>query len=94
MFRLFFTYVLPLIAPAILYLIWHTIQVRRVIAGKRVDPTPSFAEMPWLILAGAGLSLLVVVLMGFVLFGGGADPGTSYVPPHMEDGRLVPAQTR
>ena len=50
--------------------------------------------MPWLILAGAGLSLLVVVLMGFVLFGGGADPGTYYVPPHMEDGRLVPAQTR
>jgi hypothetical protein len=94
MFRLFFTYVLPLVAPAILYLIWHTIQVRRVISGKRVDPTPSFAEMPWLILAGAGLSLLVVVLLGFALFDGGADPGTSYVPPHMEDGRLVPAQTR
>ena len=43
MFRLFFTYVLPLIAPAILYLIWHTNQVRRVIACKLVDPTPSFA---------------------------------------------------
>jgi hypothetical protein len=56
MFRLFFTYVLPLVAPAILYLIWHTIQVRRVISGKRVDPTPSFADM--------------------------------------ENGRLVPAQTR
>lgn len=94
MFRLVFTYILPLAAPALLYLAWHMLQVRRVVAGKRAEPTPTFAEMPWLILAGAGVSLLAVVLLGLALFGGGAAPGADYVPPHMEDGRIVPAETR
>jgi hypothetical protein len=94
MFRIFFTFVLPLIAPAVVYLIWHTIQVRRVASGKREEPTPTFAEMPWFMLAGAGMSLLIVTLLALALFGGGAEPGKVYVPPHMENGKLVPAETR
>lgn len=94
MFRIFFMYVLPLAAPALLYLVWHLIQVRRVAAGKRAEPTPTFAEMPWLILIGAGLSLVVVMLLGMVLFGTGGDPGSTYTPPHMENGRIVPGETR
>lgn len=94
MFRLFFTFVLPLLAPTAIYLVWHTIQVRRVASGKRAEPTPSFAEMPWFILAGAGISLLIVTLLGFALFGDSAKPGGVYVPPHMENGKLVPAETR
>lgn len=94
MFRLFFTYLLPLIAPAALYLVWNWIQLRRAIAGRRVASPPSFADAPWLVLAGAGVSLLIVVLLGLAFFGGGAPPGTRYVPPHMEDGRVVPAETR
>ncbi|MFM2130488.1 MAG: hypothetical protein RL477_2034 [Pseudomonadota bacterium] len=94
MFRIFFTFVLPLIAPTAIYLIWHAIQVRRVAAGTREDPTPSFAEMPWFMLAGAGVSLLVVMLMAIALLDEGARPGTRYTPPHMENGRLVPAETR
>ncbi len=94
MFRLFFTYILPLIAPTALYLVWSGIQQRRALAGKRAAPPPSFADMPWLVLIGAGVSLLVVVLLGFMLFGGGAPPGTRYVPPHMDGGRIVPGQSR
>jgi hypothetical protein len=94
MFRLFFTFVLPLIAPTALYLAWNWIQLRRVAAGKRTEPTPTFAEMPWLVLAGAGVSMLIVSLLAFAVMGGGAKPGSTYIPPHMEDGKLVPAETR
>ena len=94
MFRLFFTYLLPLIIPALLYLVWNWLQLRRALAGKRPEPPPSFAEMPWLIMAGAGVSLLMVTLLALALFGGGSPPGSTYVPPHMEDGKLIPGQTR
>jgi nicotinamide riboside transporter PnuC len=94
MFRLFFTYILPLIAPVGLYLVWNWIQMRRVAAGKRAEPTPSFAEMPWLILLGAGVSLMVVTLLALFLFSTGGKPGGSYVPPHMENGKIVPAENR
>lgn len=94
MFRIFFTFVLPLIAPSVVYLVWHAVQVRRLAAGKREAPTPTFAEMPWFMLAGAGVSLVIVILMALALLDEGAKPGAVYVPPHMENGRLVPAETR
>lgn len=93
MFRLFFTYVLPLIAPTLVYLAWNWVQLRRSLAGKRVEPPPTFADMPWPFLAGAGVSLLVVTLLALALLDGGAPPGATYVPPHLEDGRIVPGQT-
>ncbi len=94
MFRLFFTYVLPLIAPTLLYLVWNWLQLRRTLAGKRAEPPPTFAEMPWLVLLGAGVSLLIVVLLALALVGGGGTPGMEYVPPRLEDGRIVPGQAR
>lgn len=94
MFRLFFTYILPLVFPAALYLLWNWLQLRRTMAGKRPEPPPSFAEMPWMILAGAGVSLLVVILLALALTDKGSPPGSEYIPPHMEDGKLVPGQTR
>ena len=45
-------------------------------------------------LAGAGISILVITLFGFVLFGDVANTSATYVPPHMENGKLVPAETR
>ena len=94
MFRLFFTYLLPLIIPALLYLVWNWLQLRRALAGKRPEPPPSFADMPWLIMAGAGVSLLMVTLLALALFADGSPPGSTYIPPHMEDGKLIPGQTR
>lgn len=94
MFRLFFTYVLPLIAPTLLYLLWNWLQLRRARAGKRAEQPPALEDTPWLVLAGAGVSLLVVVVLGFAFFGGGTAPGLHYVPPHMEGGEIVPGQAR
>jgi hypothetical protein len=94
MFRLLFTYVMPLVLPALCYFAWNWLQLRRTLAGKRAEPPPGFADMPWLILAGAGVSLLLVTLMALVLFDGGSPPGGTYTPPHVEDGKLIPGQTR
>lgn len=94
MFRLFFTYILPLIVPALIYLAWNWIQMRRALAGRRPEPPPTFANIPWLFLAGAGVSLLIVTLLALMLSGGGADPGKTYVPPRFEGGKIKPAETR
>ncbi len=94
MFRLVFTYLLPLLLPVLGYLAWNWLQLRRTMAGHRAEPPPGFADTPWMILLGAGVSLLLVTLFALVLFGDGSSPGSTYVPPHMEDGKLIPGQTR
>ncbi|HEX9809544.1 MAG TPA: hypothetical protein VGC25_08040 [Alphaproteobacteria bacterium] len=94
MFRLFFTYILPLIAPTLLYLLWNWIQLRRAAAGKRPEPPPDLANMPWLVLAGAGISLMVVSMLAFAVTGDGGKPGAGYVPPRYEGGEIRPAETR
>ena len=94
MFRLIFTYLLPLALPALGYLAWNWLRMRRSLGQGRTEPPPSFADMPWLILAGAGVSLAMITLLGLVLFDDGNSPGGTYVPPHMEDGKLIPGRTR
>jgi hypothetical protein len=45
-----------------------------------------------------GLSIVAVALLlgGFLVFAhfSGAPPGSTYVPAHLEDGRLVPGEVR
>lgn len=93
MFRLFFTFILPLILPALGYLAWNWLQLRRTLAGKRTEPPPDFADTPWLILAGAGVSLLMVTLLALFLRDGGGSPTDTYVPPHLENGKIIPGRT-
>jgi hypothetical protein len=42
------------------------------------------------------VSALVMIIMSFLLLAqfGGAPPGSTYVPAHMENGRLVPGTER
>ena len=93
LFRLFFTYILPLVAPVLLYLVWNWIQMRRTLAGQRAEPPPSLERMPWLILLGAGISLVAVTLLAVTLAGDAGKPGDTYVPPHYEGGQIVPGRT-
>ncbi|MBR0757276.1 hypothetical protein JQ604_34285 [Bradyrhizobium jicamae] len=50
------------------------------------------ASWPLHMLAKLTLGALVLVLIGFVMLANfsGAPPGSTYVPAHIEDGRLVP----
>ncbi len=90
MFRLFFTYVLPLAAPAALYFLW--LWWRRHGQGPEAE-TNGNDNVPWVVLIGSGLSLLVAVLLALT-FGSGGDLDSKYVPPSFEGGKISPGEFR
>ena len=49
------------------------------------------SRVAWLVIAA-----LVLMIGSFVVLSqwGGAPPGSTYVPAHLEDGRFVPGQTK
>jgi Family of unknown function (DUF6111) len=81
MLRILLQYVLPLLLPFLLYLIYA-----RLAHKSAVD------DAPWLVLAATGVGLLVVSLVSWTLLSG-SEPGQTYVPARIEDGRLVPGTT-
>jgi hypothetical protein len=57
-----------------------------------LDPAhSSMSRLSWLLAAA-----LLLVIGSFVVLAqwGGAPPGSTYVPAHYEDGKLVPGETR
>ena len=104
---LFFTYVLPLILPTVVYMLWRLISARHATNDEahRADDDPVggaatvasgddlWRDAPWPWLAIAGVVLLAVVLLVGV-FVHGSPPAGQYVPPRMEDGHIVPGELR
>ncbi len=105
MVRIFFTYILPLALPTLMYFAWVA-WVRKKVQAKRTkaqaegvehvdgdDPADYDIKTPWLrlILAGIGLTAVGLVLT-MVVFGQN-EPGSVYQPPYVkEDGTIVPGQ--
>jgi hypothetical protein len=92
MLRVFFTIVLPLVAPTALYLVW--LRVAHWPSGGASEGSPQgecerWAALPWVWLAASGAALLALVLFVVTVHFGTAQPGT-YVPPRWENGRIVP----
>jgi Family of unknown function (DUF6111) len=81
MLRILLQYVLPLVLPLVVYLIYA--RLARKGGGLR--------DTPWIGLAAAGVGLMAVSLAAWGLLGG-AEPGGTYVPARVEDGRLVPGR--
>jgi hypothetical protein len=83
MTRVALTVILPLLLPTALYVLW-------LASFGRADAGAASAwralPWPWLVIAGVGLT--AAVLAAVVEFGGNGN-GT-YVPPHVENGRIVP----
>jgi hypothetical protein len=102
---LFFTYVLPLLLPTAIYVLWRLISAPRPADGganRASDEAGGAAALavedlwrdaPWPWLALAGVLLLALVLLVGVFFHGAPQQG-HYVPPRMEDGRIVPGELR
>jgi Family of unknown function (DUF6111) len=88
MLRVFLTIVLPLVLPTALYLLWL-----RIVRWVHEEPQPGegvdWALLPWVWLAGAGALLLALVLFVVTVNFGTSTPGL-YVPPHVENGRIIP----
>lgn len=89
MIRQILTIILPLVAPTILYLIWVKIRAKKQEAMAEGQPVPEWQKLPWPWLAGIGAVLTVITLLFTGLQADLSEKG-KYIPPHMEDGRLVP----
>jgi hypothetical protein len=81
MLRILLQYVLPLLLPFLAWLVY-----------ARLTRRSGVNDAPWLVLAASGVGLLVVSLVSWTLLSG-SEPGETYVPARIEDGRLVPGTT-
>jgi hypothetical protein len=80
MLRILLQYVLPLVLPFLVYLVY-----------ARLAQKPG-SDAPWIGLAAAGVALMAVSLVTWGLLSG-SDPSETYVPARFEDGELVPGTT-
>ena len=89
MIRVVLTIVLPLLLPTLLFAGYALLQRWRAAEGEAREAKP----IPWtlLILSGVGLAALSAIAMAV---SSGAPPDSTYVPAHMENGRLVPGEMR
>ena len=96
MLRVFLTIVLPLVLPTVLYLVW--VRLAHWLPGGSSEgsqqesergETMRWSALPWLWLATAGAVLLALMLFVVTVHFGSPQPGT-YVPPHVENGQIVP----
>lgn len=87
MSRVLLQYVIPLVLPTTLYLIWWAAFGRRRTA---VSSAPSrLTEGPWFWLAIAGFVLMAAGLI-YTALSTGEPPGARYMAPFLKDGRVVP----
>jgi hypothetical protein len=89
MLRLILEYGIPFILPLAGYALW--IWYRNAYADRHQGAPPKFEEGPWplMLFIGAGLmfaSMAVTALLS------GASPEATYVPPRVENGRVIPGQ--
>ena len=103
MFRIVLTYVLPLLLPTVLYLIWTAWVTKKVranrakakaegVEGDHTEPEDYDIRTPWFRLILAGVALLVVSLVVTVLFGPKNPENSVYQPPRLEGDTIVPGQ--
>ena len=84
MIRILIEVVLPFLAPFIAFYTYRLLVTR----GS------GFLERtPWYVLICCGVALACLSLISLAFTGGWAPDG-EYVPPHVEDGRVVPGQMR
>lgn len=97
MIRIILTYLVPLALPTAVYLLWFWLTRQRAASGQAAVAAEAeegewWRTVPWAWLALAGIALVGATLFVFALSGGGT-PGETYVPPHVEDGRVVPGRS-
>ncbi|MDA0369389.1 MAG: DUF6111 family protein [Proteobacteria bacterium] len=76
---------LPFLLPFIGYAIY-------IVVARFAGRDASWRGAPWLWLTGAGLIFTVIALLGFRALEPQRGTGGDYVPPRLEDGRVVPGQ--
>ena len=80
----------PVLVPLIAYVVWMQFVRRK--AEKAGEPLPHFRDGPlfWAVMASLGVGLCIFVSLGLSHH---EDRG-SYIPPHMQDGTIVPGRVK
>lgn len=88
MVRIFFSYVLPLIGPMLMYLAWN--KYAKAVARRNGGEEPSLeaAHIFWSLIAG--FVLMAAILITLALTGGEPADTGRYIPPRNEGGRIIP----
>ena len=87
MSRIIFTYIIPFLMPAAAYVLWVWYRTRYVAAHG--GQAPKLEQGPWPLLLFAG-AVLAFMVLGTTAMLGGDDPIGTYVPPHVENGQVIP----
>jgi hypothetical protein len=86
MLRVLLQYLVPLLLPFAVYAVYVVLTERRQPDWLGLD------GRHWLLLGGAGLMLVAISMVTWSLRSG-APSSEKYIPPHLEDGRIVPGTT-
>jgi Na+/proline symporter len=86
MSRILLNYILPLALPTAIYVV-YVLMARD--DAKALEGRLRAAPWFWLVIAGFMLMVAGLITLGII---DGNDPGTTYQPPHFEDGRVVPGE--
>ena len=84
MIRIVLTYILPLILPAVLYVVW--VSISRKFGSS---PDKQLRDGPWVWIVAAGVALMAAALITWGVVDGEA-PGGTYEAPRFEDGKIIP----
>lgn len=87
--RLILTYVLPFFLPITVYGLW--IWYRTAYAERHSGAPPKFEEGPWPLMLFLG-ALLTFAMLAFMALSAGGSSDSTYVPPRLENGRVIPSQ--
>ena len=87
MSRILITYIVPFLLPAAVYAAW--VWYRTGYAARHGGAAPRLEQGPWPLLLFLGALLAFAFLAATALMRGGP-PDSTYVPPHLENGQMVP----
>jgi hypothetical protein len=91
MIRLLIEFLLPLLAPTLVYSLWLSWEKRRAESVPEGAQAPTMRDAPWIWLGALGIGLVLVVAIAMSMTRSLGDVGAGdYVPPRNVDGRVVP----
>jgi len=89
MLRTALFHIFLLMAPAVLFMMY--LVIARKVRLSKSDTAKMLRELPWPWLLGIGIALMAASLI-VLSMSSGEDKAGTYVPTHMEDGKVVPAK--
>ncbi|NQV83408.1 MAG: hypothetical protein HQ494_06260 [Rhodospirillales bacterium] len=89
MFRIFITYILPLVLPTLIYVLWVW-NARRTHDFEGEDPLPELRRGPLFWSLSSGLLMMIAGLITIALMSGDPPDSGTYQSPRLEGGKILP----